>query len=435
MIRRPCLAGVFLAAFLAAFFSCQSSSRSVIEGEEPEFMKNFSTYQTDFPADFSFVPEGLPDLEIPPDVGTASDFPSADDPLRAAFAVAYQDGVLRGLPLSGVLGGDRVHFWPGNNPQSRIQNWIGGDSRPNSWGIPGLVLAVGSAESAADSYAVYAVSGAILDKYGRSPAPNTGNGAAGYGYPLSGAVYSDGAAVQYFSRGTIRAGKDGVVFIPGTSGIAGEVAPENSESIPPEITKAFAAAAFLPAREFAQSDGPLFRIVLTEPWIAEGAAPITISGAYIKSFDEGKSILVLPDSPDLPLRARYVSGPFLSALLLSGRRIRGAEDEKASGNAGVRGAYLKALFDGFAVYGFPLTDALPVETKNADAGNVGAAESGGFAPYQEAQRFTKGWIIAPPLPLPAPQTEPEETLPEDSAELEAGSVPPDPTETDTAAQE
>ncbi|MDR2049094.1 MAG: hypothetical protein LBP69_06540, partial [Treponema sp.] len=386
----------FLVPLFAAvlFAGCRSPAVLV---DEPEFMKTFNPGGREFPQGFRFLPAPVPVLDIPPDVGTLFEYPSADsgDPVALAFREAYVEALFRGLPLEGVLGGDRVHFWPSDNPQGRIQNWTSGAEEANSWGFPGLVLAIGSAGNPGEAYRVYTVSGRILDRYGRSPGPNIENGVAGYGYPIGDLFFRDGAAVQYFSKGSIVAGKTGTVFIPSAGLDPAEADPDlpergnvSNDGLAPEIAGAFSAAvqAVLGAESTERSDGPVFSVIFSDPWIIPGPG-IPVSGIYVKSYDAGESIFVYVDAPALPKRARFLTGSFLTVLLRSGKRISGAENETPTAPvSGVGSPFIKALLEGFSLYGVPLSDRLAVE----------AAEPGSVL-FQEAQRFSKGWIIAPPL--------------------------------------
>jgi hypothetical protein len=396
---------VFFVPLAAAVLVAGCRSPAVIV-DEPEFMKAFNPIGREFPQGFRFQPEPVPFLDIPPDVGTLSEYPAADsgDPVTAAFHEAYAEALLRGLPLEGVLGGDRVHLWPGDNPQGRIQNWTSAAEEANSWGFPGMVLAIGSAEDPGRTYRVYTVSGRILDRYGRSPGPNIGNGVAGYGYPAGEVFFRDGAAVQDFSKGSIVIDKTGTVFVPLVA-LEEAAGSESSEHEPPEreppgrglperedfsglapeIAGAFFAAvqAVLGGESAERSDGPVVSVVFSDPWVILGPG-IPVSGMYIKSYDAGESIFVFVDAPALPKRARFLSGSFLTILLRSGRRIPGAENETYTApTSGTGSSYIKALLEGFSLYGVPLSDRLALESD----------EPGTF---REAQRFSKGWIIAPP---------------------------------------
>jgi hypothetical protein len=379
----------FLIPLFAAvlFAGCQSPAVLV---DEPEFMKTFDSAGREFPRGFRFQSEPVPLLDIPPDVGTFSEYPAADsgDPVTAAFHEAYAEALLRGLPLEGVLGGDRVHLWSNDNSLVRIQNWTSGAEEANSWGFPGLVLAIGGAGNPGGSYRVYTVSGRILDCYGRSAGPNIGNGVAGYGYPVGEVFFRDGTAVQDFSRGSIVVDKAGTSFIPSAvlEEAAGSGPPlhEDFSGLAPEIANAFSAAIgeTLGGGSAGRSDGPVVSVVFSDPWIIPGP-DIPVSGVYIKSYDMGESIFVFVDAPTLPKRVRFLTGPFLTILLRSGNRIPGAENEIPTASvSGMESPYIKALLEGFSLYGVPLSGRLAVELD----------EPGTF---REAQRFSKGWIIAP----------------------------------------
>jgi hypothetical protein len=309
----------FLVPLFAAvlFAGCRSPAVLV---DESEFMKVFDMDSREFPQGFRFQPEMAPLLDIPPDVGTLSEDPAVNsgNPVASAFHEAYAEALFRGLPLEGVLGGDRVHPWPGDNPQVRIQNWTSGAGEANSWGFPGMVLAIGSAGNPDGTYKVYTVFGRILDRYGRSPGPNIGNGVAGYGYPVGEVFFRDGAAVQNFNRGSIVVDKNGTVFIP-SAALEEAAGSESADHEPPvladfsglapEIAGAFSAAVkeALGEGSAKRSDGPVVSVVFSDSWVIPGPG-IPISGIYIKSYDAGESIFVFVDAPTLPKRVRFLTG-------------------------------------------------------------------------------------------------------------------------------
>jgi hypothetical protein len=365
--------------FAAGLLSGCRSAETLDEPEFPEFIQTFDLDTWEFPQGFRFRPEPVPNLDIPPDVGTLSENPSANsgDPVISAFREAYVEALLRGLSLKGVLGGDRVHFWPAGDPLCRIQNWISDSGEVNSWGVPGLVLAIGE-DVGEKRHGVYTVSGRFLDRYSRSPGPNTGNGAAAYGYPAGEVFYRDGAAVQRFSKGSIVVDKTGTVFIPKPEG-----SPETGAFL--EIAGAFYSGEALDGKLPERSDGPIVSVAFPAPWIIPGSG-IPVSGIHVKSYDEGKSIFVVVDSPALPKRARFLTGSFLAILLHPEKKIPGAENETpASPVPPVSSPYVKALLEAFSLYGVPLGDSLPLASPD---------ENSDFL-FQEAQRFSKGWIIAP----------------------------------------
>jgi hypothetical protein len=76
--------------------------------------------------------------------------------------------------------------------------------------------------------------------------------------------------------------------------------------------------------------------------------------------------------------------PILS-VLLSRQRLPGLERERSLGSSSGGSALAKSLAEAFAVYGPPLSDPLPWP-----------AESEEGPLFLEAQRFSRGWIIARP---------------------------------------
>jgi hypothetical protein len=148
--------------------------------------------------------------------------------ISLSFRRAYAEALSRGLPLEGVLGGDRVHAWPADSPLAWVQNWKSAESYPNSWGLPGLVLAIRGIEAKE----VFIVRGPILDAYGKSGGIGGANGVAGYGPPLSDEFPYDGendspdaarGIAQCFGKGLIKVDASGqAAFIPREPPASGE---------------------------------------------------------------------------------------------------------------------------------------------------------------------------------------------------------------------
>ncbi|MDR0403504.1 MAG: hypothetical protein LBH35_07965, partial [Treponema sp.] len=289
-------------------------------------------------------------------------------------------------------------------------------------------LAIGGAGNPGETYRVYTVSGRILDRYGRNPGPNIGNGVEGYGYPTGEVFFRDGSAVQRFSGGVIVVNKTETVFVPsGTEEPAAAGNPGNADfsGLAPEIAGAFSAAAgeALGEESAKRSDGPVVSVVFSDPWII--GPDIPVSGLYIQSYDAGESLFVFVDAPALPKRARFLTGSFLTILLRSENRISGAENESYTiPVSGAETSYIKVLLDGFSLYGVPLSDRLPLATEPDEQGT---------AMFQEAQRFSKGWIVAPPLidaadePVSAGDDPvSDELVPDDPVPDEPAAVPDEP---------
>jgi hypothetical protein len=369
--------------------------------------------------DLYFVSQDLPEPVIPPDAGARSEDPDDEaGGLKDAFRQAYAEALFRGLPLTGVLGSDRVHAWPAAAPESWTQNWAGQDTAPNPWGIPELVLALGDFHAAGGS-PVYTVSGPVLYQYGKSGGLNRSNGAAGYGIPLGELFFENGAAVQRFTKGRIIVDREGTRFVPGEDPAAAllrDLSPEDREAefggrdIPPGVSAAFAHAwAFAFAGREWTGDGPVERLVFSKPWILPaGTEEIALAGLYIKSYNRGEDVFVLADAPQLPFRAHHLRGPILN-LLAERKRLPGLEQRQPLGGARTGGA-VQALVSSFALYGPPLSDPLPRP----------AEEDAGEGPlYLEAQRFARGWIVVkPPQPPEEPAAEPERERPEAEREPE-----------------
>jgi hypothetical protein len=100
-------------------------------------------------------------------------------------------------------------------------------------------------------------------------------------------------------------------------------------------------------------------------------------------------LFILAESPDLPFRVRILRSPFLDAFLWAQDRplpgfetasgkADGRPDDPAMPRLETEDDFTRALIRGLAVYGLPLTDAVP---KNDEDTLV------------EAQRFSRGWMV------------------------------------------
>jgi hypothetical protein len=144
------------------------------------------------------------------------------------------------------------------------------------------------------------------------------------------------------------------------------------------------------------SDGPIVKVSFPKPWNMDaGTMIINIKGFYYKSYNNSNDVLVLVESEGLPLRAHLLSGPFLSAILASKRLIA----EKKLGVAAGKGLG-RSLAEGFAVYGPPLSDPLPLPAdkirelaKDVFTGHQDNHETSDVL-FLEAQRFGRGWLVA-----------------------------------------
>jgi hypothetical protein len=315
--------------------------------------------------------------------------------LSASFRNAYIEGLFRGLPLSGVLGGDRVHRWPPESPVTLVQNWRTSEARPNSWGTPSLNLAV----EHPDSRRVFIIRGAILDAYGKSAGLRGANGAVGYGSPRGEDFFYQGALAQRFDYGLITVDAGGTArFVPGEVP-AVEVPGDVGVFFDPAITDAFRSAWKTGTDQEMpplNADTSVNYIDFSaQPWVlgggadavsGENAAGFPVRGIYYQTFGGGQALFILTDAPGLPFYPRILRSPFLEALLtVPTGRLPGAGDLKPDPLPGEYGAdqnsFTQALLAGIALYGVPLSGAQAVEDK----------ESG---TWREAQRFSRGWMIA-----------------------------------------
>jgi hypothetical protein len=370
------------------------------------------------PGDTVFIASTLPPLTAAPGVGSitrerrdrASGLSGAEkEALSASFRDAYIDSILKGLPLAGVLGGDLVHSWPEDAPSGWVQNWQTAEPRPNSWGIPSLILAVQNIEIAREMAQdrVCIVQGGMLDFYGKSAGLGGANGDTGYGSPRGDEFLYNGGTAQRFELGVIAVDENGKsTFLPGTP-------PSEGVSPPPEVGM-FASPspgyggrerdAFLTAWKMAldkniEAEAVSAAMVPDGPGVYVSFSPVSAvglfglppsvsaKGLYVQTFNQKTAFLVLIDTEDLPFHARLLTPPFLDILLSpEGYPIPGSGDLPAP-DADFSGYddFTRRLMKGFALYGLPLTD--PLSSLPGDA----AYRNG-------AQRFTRGWLAGSPKP-------------------------------------
>jgi hypothetical protein len=408
MNGRPLTPGVIFAAwFLSALLclSCAglSSGRAGTESGEDkagaDVVPVSGENTVSLPGDVRFAGASLPVLRAAAGVGFLArpqGEPEADPGgadrgrLTASFRNTYIDGLSRDIPLAGVLGGDQVHPWPEASPVTRVQNWRSAVSRPNSWGIPSLILA---AEDP-DSRRVFIVQGAILNVYGKSSGIAGANGAVGYGSPKGEEFFYQGGIAQRFDHGLITVDAAGTArFIPEEAPAAG-VPVGTGEFSDPDIMEAFRSAWKTQNLPSLEADTPVNHIDFSaRPWVLsggrdevseEGPASLPVRGIYYQSFGKGRVLFILVDAQDIPPHPRTLTSPFLEALLAAASGlIPGAQDlipdplpEEYEANTLAR-----KLLNGISFYGVPLSGVLALEDENAPG-------------WHEAQRFSRGWMIA-----------------------------------------
>jgi hypothetical protein len=236
---------------------------------------------------------------------------------------------------------------------------------------------------------VFTIQGEVLDHYGRSAGVNGANGDRGYGSPRGEEFFYNGSVAQRFELGLIIAGAQGKgSFLPGSPPSEGLIPPPEVGTFTP-VPQTYSNKirdAFLTAWKMALDrnieamvpDGSgIYLSFSGDPW----GIPGTVKGLYIQTFNNRTSLLALPDTLGIPLHARFITSPFLDILLFSeeyplpGNVLRPLEPSYSGGDR-----FTRRLMEGFALYGLPLSDPMP-------------RRSGGDpAVWQEAQRFTRGWI-------------------------------------------
>ncbi|MDL2229238.1 hypothetical protein LJC14_03200 [Treponema sp. OttesenSCG-928-L16] len=394
-----------------------SSEEVLGEDDTPEFDGGAYAYSMDG----VFLRESLPQAAVPPGIGvitgesgdSASALGAAEKAkIAASFREAYMEALFRGLPLKGVLGGDFVHDWPPRFPLTRVQNWRSAEPRPNSWGVPELVLAVWSPAHGT----VFAVEGALLDAYGRSAGINGANGAAGYGSPRGNSFMIGEDRAQRFDLGLIRVDARGRMSFISEDAPSAALEPSSMTGAFPDggseesrIREAFVSAWKMGIdRDIPpmNPDGPVRSVHFDEePYIIQdGGLLFRIETLYYQWFGSGQAVYVLADfgdtASDLPFRARVITGSFLSALLLYPSPVLlGSEslgEDFSYRKLGARDGHSRALLRGIAYYGFPLSDPF-------------------LRDDMSAMRFSKGWMIIPPPQDPQAAEGDEDTL--ETAEL------------------
>jgi hypothetical protein len=425
MNRYKASAALFLLFFAGAFlsFSCKGSpppieiTQPVGESPEPEWEGAQSdNLEHPGPNDLYFTAAFVPSLSAAPGVGNVTkerrDRGSALEAnergaLSDSFKASYIDGILRGQPITGVLGGDQVHGWPENSPSGWVQNWQTSEPKPNSWGIPSIILAVQSIEILTEMAQdrVFMVQGGVLDYYGKSLGLGGANGDRGYGSPRGEEFYYNGSIAQRFEQGLIVVDWQGTgAFLPGPPPSDGLEAPSEVGVFSPSPSSYTNTVrdAFLTAWKMALDrnieamvpDGEGIYISFSnDPW---GIPGNTVKGLYIQTFNKRACLLALPDTPALPRHARFIASPFLDALLFpDDYPLPGGEGLEALGihfpgggadthNADAQSAFANRLMKGLALYGLPLSDPLPRRQDDPSK------------PWQEAQRFSRGWLAGSP---------------------------------------
>lgn len=147
-----------------------------------------------------FIPLTYEPPMIPADVGQGD--MALPVQVRTAFQQAYERALLSFIPLTGVLGADKLHRWTNKSRDGKtitalVQNWQSSVPLVNGWGLPSLVLGMDGENGGA----VYAIIPPILDIFSQNRGNGRTAGLAGYGKPVTGAfLLRDGSGYVFGQR-------------------------------------------------------------------------------------------------------------------------------------------------------------------------------------------------------------------------------------------
>ncbi|MCL2602817.1 MAG: hypothetical protein FWD91_08405 [Treponema sp.] len=402
-------ASFLLVCSLALNVSCTSTSAPLQSRTQTQIPRTLAEPGTNVPeqdnpfAAFRFVPQAFPSLDLPRTVGVLT--ADSSDPsfaleanervaLSDSFRFAYLDGLLRSYPLEGVLGGDMLHRWQGGNPSAWVQNWRTSVLVENSWGTPELLLAVqGLSEGEGQTQRrPFIVQGKLLDHYGQNLPSSGANGNAGYGAPRTYEFLYEGSLAQRFDRGLMVARSAGSTFLPGDPPSVTLPQPSGIGEFAHVDDASAIRAAFVMAHTMTV-DRTMLPLIPDAPGrylefpqgvsLSGGTQPV--KGVYLQSFNGYSTILALPDSPSLPPYPRCIGEPFLAVLLAAAKHtVSGGENLPPVYPRARNDEFFALLMQGFTRYGIPLTDAMHLPHEDQAA-------------WREVQRFSGGWLEAPPL--------------------------------------
>ncbi|WP_304224677.1 hypothetical protein [Gracilinema caldarium] len=147
-----------------------------------------------------FIPVTYEPPMIPADVGQGD--LSLPAQVKTAFQQEYERSLLSFIPLTGVLGADKLHRWTNKSRDGKtitalVQNWQSSVPLANGWGLPSLVLAM----DAEDGGAVYAIFPPILELLSQNRGNGRTAGLAGYGKPVTGSfLLREGSGYAFGQR-------------------------------------------------------------------------------------------------------------------------------------------------------------------------------------------------------------------------------------------
>ncbi|MDR0409869.1 MAG: hypothetical protein LBH18_05670 [Spirochaetaceae bacterium] len=376
--------GGFAAAinlFFLLLCSCLSGKSPVVPvfvEEESKAVEEAPLYTERDVSGVFFMPSEPPPARIPSDVGIVSgrdlEKEGADGAeLSFLFRRAYWDALMRDMPLLDVLGIDRVHRWPENSNLTWTQNWRSAETSFNSWGIPGLVLAILSGGG------VFTVSGDILDVYGKTMGLDGANGALGYGSPRGSDFlmrftdYTLPTLAQRFDNGLIYINSMGrgsfiaekapsdIIELSETVGFYADGDDELRQTIETMFRRAYKGIIDRQGRglkvdglvEYASFGGNVHLVNVAGDLFS-------VMGFFVQYYGNGRFAAVLSfalnDAGRLvfPLDARVIEPPFAEVLLYA---VRLPSASGLSPDPFEIYADTREIVKSFALYGIPLTDS------------------------------------------------------------------------------
>lgn len=304
-----------------------------------------------------FIPLPPDTFAVPADVGQGNG--GIPGSVVKLFKEQYKRALLSFVPLTGVLGADRLHLWTNRNRDGTtvsalVQNWESSYPLPNGWGLPQLILAM----DGADGGPVYCIYPPVLDIYSQGRGNGGAAGLAGYGRPVTGSfLWWDGSAytfAQRFSGSLIIGSLDaqgrsqGQVTLEPAPSLG--ASPSDLVGLLPDGQKSasFINAWFealdrgLPQGGAGVPDGQAVYLVFAVQ--NEAAGMERSAGFVLQTYDQGRWAIVQALDGEMAggEGAVLLFPPFIDALV------------PAHGDVG------KALSRAFSVYGFPLVNSYAV---------------------------------------------------------------------------
>ncbi|MCA1951166.1 MAG: hypothetical protein LDL24_11380 [Treponema sp.] len=229
----------------------------------------------------SFIPVSYEPPMIPADVGQGD--MALPVQRRTTFQQEYERALLSFIPLTGVLGADKLHRWTNKSRDGKIisalvQNWQSSVPLANGWGLPSLVLAMDGEHGGA----AYTIFPPILDIFSQNRGNGNTAGLAGYGKPVTGTFLLREGSGYVFGQRFSAAFITGILSEKGLS--QGNVMLEPAPSL-----------AIVPGKEVGfKADGNTIEESFTKSWLKALDQGIFQPGfgipdGYVRSMDAAPS--------------------------------------------------------------------------------------------------------------------------------------------------